>query len=71
MDDCEAVRSQIYSIDSEFDLVMIAEYFDESLILLKNLMCWTTEDIAFVRRFKTDVTSLKKVTDLTDESREG
>ncbi|XP_068221084.1 galactosylceramide sulfotransferase-like [Palaemon carinicauda] len=35
--------------DDLFDLVMIAERFDESLILLKDLMCWSTEDIAYVK----------------------
>ncbi|XP_042890926.1 galactosylceramide sulfotransferase-like isoform X2 [Penaeus japonicus] len=32
-----------------FDLVMIAERYDESLVLLKHLMCWDTEDIAYVK----------------------
>ncbi|XP_066937338.1 galactosylceramide sulfotransferase-like [Macrobrachium rosenbergii] len=35
--------------DDLFDLVMIAERFDESLVLLKHLMCWSTEDIAYVK----------------------
>lgn len=29
-----------------FDLVMIAEQFDESMVLLANLMCWPLEAVA-------------------------
>ncbi|CAL4090775.1 unnamed protein product, partial [Meganyctiphanes norvegica] len=36
-------------MEEVFDLVMIAEQFDESLVLLKHLMCWTTEDIAYLK----------------------
>ena len=36
-------------IEEEFDLVMIADYFDESLILLKWLLCWEIKDILYVK----------------------
>ncbi|XP_047490492.1 galactose-3-O-sulfotransferase 4-like [Penaeus chinensis] len=36
-------------LQQSFDLVMITERFDESLVLLKHLMCWETEDVAYVR----------------------
>uniref|UniRef100_A0ABM0MJJ7 Galactosylceramide sulfotransferase-like n=1 Tax=Saccoglossus kowalevskii TaxID=10224 RepID=A0ABM0MJJ7_SACKO len=39
------VNETIMRLDKEFDLVLILEYFDESLILLKNLLCWSFEDI--------------------------
>ncbi|XP_013787292.2 galactose-3-O-sulfotransferase 4-like isoform X2 [Limulus polyphemus] len=32
-------------INSRFNLVMIAEQMDESLVLLKNLLCWETDDV--------------------------
>lgn len=32
-------------LDSIFDLVMIEEYMDESLVLLKNLLCWSIDDV--------------------------
>ena len=32
-----------------FDFVMIAEYFDESIILLSKLLCWPLEDVASFR----------------------
>ncbi|XP_029639195.1 galactosylceramide sulfotransferase [Octopus sinensis] len=39
----------INKIDEEFDFVMIMEYFAESLVLLKRLMCWRMEDIISMR----------------------
>ncbi|CAN7941656.1 unnamed protein product, partial [Ixodes hexagonus] len=41
----QSITNFIHSIDREFDLVMIAERLDESLILLKHLLCWNTSDI--------------------------
>ncbi|XP_003470050.3 galactose-3-O-sulfotransferase 4 [Cavia porcellus] len=32
-------------LDSVFDLVMVAEYFDESLILLADALCWGLDDV--------------------------
>ncbi|XP_070555867.1 galactosylceramide sulfotransferase-like isoform X2 [Ptychodera flava] len=33
--------------DDEIDLVMIMEYMDESLVLLKKLMCWDFDDMVY------------------------
>ncbi|XP_072027109.1 galactose-3-O-sulfotransferase 2-like isoform X2 [Amphiura filiformis] len=46
--DTKAIRAKIDTIDKEFDLVMITEYFDESLILLKKLLCWSFDDILYI-----------------------
>lgn len=43
------VKSYIDIMDREFDLVMITDYFDESLILLKRLLCWEFEDIVYIK----------------------
>lgn len=41
-------RPYIEYLDSIFDLVMIEEFMDESIVLLKNLLCWSTDDaVAF------------------------
>ena len=51
-DDCRnmtLVKSYIEKMDREFDLVMITDYFDESLILLKRLLCWEFEDIVYFK----------------------
>ena len=37
-------------LDAQFDLVLILERFDESLVLLQDLMCWPTEDIVYLKQ---------------------
>jgi len=44
-----AIEEYINFIGKEFDLVMIMEYFDESLVLLKQLLCWSYEDILYFK----------------------
>ncbi|XP_022097567.1 galactose-3-O-sulfotransferase 4-like [Acanthaster planci] len=45
-----AVNKTIESLSRELDLVMITEYFDESLILLKKLLCCDFEDILYIAK---------------------
>ena len=45
--DDDAVERYIDQLDHDFSLVMIVEYFHESLILFKRIMCWTLKDIIF------------------------
>ncbi|XP_018415854.1 PREDICTED: galactose-3-O-sulfotransferase 2-like [Nanorana parkeri] len=33
------------TVEIMFDLVLISEYFDESLVLLKDALCWTYDDV--------------------------
>lgn len=40
-----AIDKYILKLEKEFDLVMITEKMEESLILLRYLMCWQLEDI--------------------------
>ncbi|XP_071509584.1 galactosylceramide sulfotransferase-like [Diadema antillarum] len=47
-DDEIAVRRKIIELDVELDLVMITEYFDESLLLLRKLLCWEMSDILYL-----------------------
>ena len=44
-----AVNEYIQFLDKEFDLVMIMDYFDESLVLMKRLLCWQMEDILYLK----------------------
>ncbi|KAK3610898.1 hypothetical protein CHS0354_017500 [Potamilus streckersoni] len=44
------VRKYVKHLDTKFTLVMIMEYFHESLILLKRLLCWSLKDILYHRR---------------------
>ena len=49
MEDRESVQRKIAQLDSQFDLVMITERFEESLILLKDLLCWKPSEIAYLK----------------------
>ncbi|XP_078619181.1 galactose-3-O-sulfotransferase 3-like [Branchiostoma floridae x Branchiostoma japonicum] len=41
----EDIRDFVEKISREFDLVMVLEYFDESLVLLRRMLCWDMRDI--------------------------
>ncbi|XP_058473502.1 galactosylceramide sulfotransferase isoform X2 [Solea solea] len=60
------VMSSIHSLSTYFDLVLIAEYFEESLILLKDKLCWTIDDIVY---FKLNARKTSSVSQLTPEYR--
>ncbi|XP_006819082.1 galactosylceramide sulfotransferase-like [Saccoglossus kowalevskii] len=44
------LQKNIDQLDRELDLVMISEYYDESLLLLKKLLCWEWEDILYISK---------------------
>ena len=48
--DTSEVERHINKLDKELDLVMLTEYIDESLILLRKLMCWSYEDILYLSK---------------------
>ncbi|XP_075685633.1 galactosylceramide sulfotransferase isoform X4 [Rhinoderma darwinii] len=43
------VSDLLKQLDSRFQLVMLLEYFDESLLLLCDLMCWNMDDILYFK----------------------
>jgi galactosylceramide sulfotransferase len=43
------IRETIARISKKFHLVLILEYFDESLVLLKRKMCWSLEDVVYFK----------------------
>jgi len=45
--DSDLVRQWLYELDAEFSLVIIVEHFHESMILLRQLMCWNLMDVLF------------------------
>ncbi|XP_054457973.1 galactose-3-O-sulfotransferase 3 [Anoplopoma fimbria] len=47
--DTAYAQSFVAEVDKVFSLVMIAEYFDESLILLRHLLSWDLEDILYIK----------------------
>lgn len=60
------VMKDIHSLSKHFHLVLIAEYFEESLILLRDLLCWSTEDILY---FKLNARRSSSVSQLSPEMR--
>ncbi|XP_070568270.1 galactosylceramide sulfotransferase-like [Ptychodera flava] len=46
-EDTQTMNRHLELLDNELDLVLLMEYYDESLILLKQLMCWDFEDILY------------------------
>ncbi|KAJ8048910.1 Galactose-3-O-sulfotransferase 3 [Holothuria leucospilota] len=44
------VEAYISKIEKEFDLVLITEYFEESLLVMKKQFCWDLEDILFISK---------------------
>uniref|UniRef100_A0A8C4NC49 Galactose-3-O-sulfotransferase 1b n=1 Tax=Eptatretus burgeri TaxID=7764 RepID=A0A8C4NC49_EPTBU len=43
------VDELFHNIEKTFKLIMISEYFDESLVLLKDLLCWDFDDIVYFK----------------------
>ena len=43
--DQAAVKRKIGEVEAQFDLVMIAERFDESMVLMADLLCWDLADV--------------------------
>ncbi|XP_067119342.1 galactosylceramide sulfotransferase-like [Centruroides vittatus] len=60
------VKSYVKSLDAIFDLVMVAERMDESLVLLRHLLCWDLDDVV---AFKVNARS-KKSSNITNEVRD-
>ena len=43
-----AISSAIFDLQTKFTLVLIYEYLDESLVLLKRKLCWKLDDIVYL-----------------------
>ncbi|XP_064102736.1 galactose-3-O-sulfotransferase 4-like [Macrobrachium nipponense] len=41
------LSAAIDSLDKRFDLVMVSEFMDESLVLLRHLLCWSLHDVVY------------------------
>ncbi|OXB51245.1 hypothetical protein ASZ78_006266 [Callipepla squamata] len=44
-DDPSAVRSALLRLESVFGLVLLAEHFDQSLVLLRSALCWPLDAV--------------------------
>ncbi|KAJ6669267.1 hypothetical protein lerEdw1_008076 [Lerista edwardsae] len=65
--DEDYVQSTIQDIEQNFQLMLLADYFDESMILLKHTLCWDLDDVVY---FKLNSRSLDSVQRLTPESQD-
>ncbi|XP_015810467.3 galactose-3-O-sulfotransferase 2 [Nothobranchius furzeri] len=45
----ERAAEAVAAIERDFHLVLISDYFDESMILLKHALCWSLEDVVSFR----------------------
>jgi len=67
MEQKSEVINKIAELETQLDFVLIAEYFDESLVLLAKLLCW---DLADVRYLKQNARKASKVSDISEASRQ-
>ena len=49
-DSDKEILNAIKKIKSEFALVLMMEYFDESLVLLKREFCWDLDDVIYIKQ---------------------
>ncbi|XP_066296768.1 galactose-3-O-sulfotransferase 2-like [Branchiostoma lanceolatum] len=62
----DMLQQYITTIDRDFILVMILEYYDESLVMLRRLMCWSIKDILYDLDVRNDKPYPYKHMDFTD-----
>lgn len=45
----EQATAIISAVERDFHLILISEYFDESMVLLRHALCWTLDDVVSFR----------------------
>ncbi|XP_072311416.1 galactose-3-O-sulfotransferase 2 [Eucyclogobius newberryi] len=64
------VSTAISAIEHDFHLILISEYFDESMVLLRHALCWSLEDVAsFKLNSRSDRTRHKLSPETADKIR--
>ena len=49
------VTQAISEMDENFTLILLTDFFDESLIMMKHLLCWDWDDIVYIKfKMRTD-----------------
>ena len=66
--DAKAIKEYVEFLEEEFDLVLIADYFDESVVLMKRLLCWELDDVLFVKT--NERLDKDKATEISDDTKE-
>lgn len=46
---CLLPTTQVERVDRDFDLVMLAERMEESLVLMSHLLCWPLEEVLVLK----------------------
>ena len=49
IEDENSLNEQINILHTEFDIVLITERFYESLVVMKEELCWNLQDILFLK----------------------
>lgn len=62
------ISDVIRRIERGFDLVMIFELFDESLLMLRKLLCWTWDDVLLFKHNEVAKTLIKQQNSTLDEN---
>ena len=69
-DNSTYIQRMVERVSKEIDLMMINEYYDESLILLKQLMCWEFDDILYIPKgIRSNSHRVKMSEELSDKIR--
>ena len=63
----DVIDKKIAEVEKTFDLVMIMEHFDESLVLLADALCWPLEEVMYLKQ-NARLSELKSVP--TDETKD-
>ncbi|NXT85708.1 G3ST2 sulfotransferase, partial [Zapornia atra] len=66
-DNKKYIQGVLNEIERNFHLILIADYFDESMVLLKHALCWDLDDVIY---FKLNSRSQDTIQTLTPESKE-
>lgn len=49
------IDQTIQTIDKNFAFILLTDFFDESLILMKNILCWDWDDVVYIKfKMRTD-----------------
>ena len=65
IEDIVLVKKKIDQLDKQFDLVMIAEKMDHSLLLLQDLMCWPLENLTYLSQNQRKLEERNRMTPAT------
>ena len=60
------VNEKIRQVEEDFNLVLIADRFEESVVILRNALCWTYKDVSYL---KLNARQEGKKSALSDEAR--